>query len=290
MLGLALGDAIGAPFEGGAVERFAWKVIGRLGRSETKWTDDTQMSLDLADSLVACGGVDQDDLAQRFARGFNPFRGYGGGAARLLKRIRKGADWREANRAVFPDGSYGNGAAMRAPVVGVFHASRPGGLVEATTRTAEVTHAHPLGIEGAVVVAAAAAAAAGDEDPFEAAAAEARLDPFVERFGRARAWLRDDAAPEPAEVVGALGNGIAAAESCVTAVYLAARFRAAPFMELLSFTADCGGDVDTIGAMAGGIWGAARGVAALPEDELQRLEQRDRIATAGQDLHAASVA
>jgi len=39
-----------------------------------------------------------------------------------------------------------------------------------------------------------------------------------------------------------------------------------------------GGDVDTIGAMAGGMWGAARGRAALPAEEIAALEDSERIA------------
>ena len=45
LMGLALGDALGAPYEGGLAER------------------DTQMSLDVADSLLACNGVDEGDLS-----------------------------------------------------------------------------------------------------------------------------------------------------------------------------------------------------------------------------------
>jgi len=48
----------------------------------------------------------------------------------------------------------------------------------------------------------------------------------------------------------------------------------------MGFVIACGGDTDTIGAMAGGIWGARRGAAALPEEPLARLEQRDRLQAA----------
>src|SRR5690349_18966772 len=114
LLGLALGDALGAPYEGGPLERLLWRLSGRTRQGEMRWTDDTQMSLDLAESLAEKGALDPDDLAQRFARSYHWSRGYGPGAAKLLKRIACGADWREANRSVYPAGSYGNGGAMRA--------------------------------------------------------------------------------------------------------------------------------------------------------------------------------
>jgi len=66
LLGLALGDASGAPYEGGIPERLAWRVIGRTAEGEMRWTDDTQMSLDLAESLVAKGRIDTEDIARRF--------------------------------------------------------------------------------------------------------------------------------------------------------------------------------------------------------------------------------
>jgi len=280
LLGLALGDALGAPHEGGPVEKLSWRVLGRTGRGEMRWTDDTQMALDIAESIAVHGRIVPDDLALRFAESYRWDRGYGAGAARLLKAIARGADWREANRSVFPDGSFGNGGAMRVPVVGLLGVRDPDRVADDARASAEVTHAHPRGQEGAVVVAAATAAAAGDADPLARAAEEASSPECRARLETAAAWRDAGAAPDPHEVVARLGHGIAAAESCATAVYIAVRFLDATFDELMGFVIACGGDTDTIGAMAGGIWGARRGAAALPEEPLARLEQRDRLQAA----------
>ena len=56
-------------------------------------------------------------------------------------------------------------------------------------------------------------------------------------------------------------------------------------LELQHFVAKGRGDVDTIGAMAGAIWGAARGVQALPQDQLRMLEQRERLEFLATSLH-----
>ena len=291
VLGLALGDALGAPLEGGPVERMVWRVLCRINGVEMRWSDDTQMSLDLAECLVATGGVDADDLAQRFARSYRWSRGYGPGAARLLKRIARGANWRDVNRSVYPDGSFGNGGAMRAPVVGLFFSARPDELVTAARESARVTHAHPLGVEGAVVIASATARAMATRAPSEilqAAAVHCESAPFRERFEIARTWLDSGEAPAATAVRDRLGNGIAAAESCVTAVYIALRFLGESFAEVPAFAAACGGDVDTIGAMAGAIWGAANGASSLPSDSLSELEDRDRLLAAAAALHEHS--
>ncbi|MFT7679859.1 MAG: poly(ADP-ribose) glycohydrolase ARH3 [Planctomycetota bacterium] len=291
LLGLALGDSLGAPHEGGPVERLLWAMIGRTRKGERRWTDDTQMSLDLARSLLACKGLDLDHLALAFAGSYRWSRGYGPGAAKLLGRIGRGVPWREANRSVFASGSFGNGGAMRAPVIGLYFAQCTQlEIVAAAEDSASVTHAHPLGIQGAALIACATSAALGGARSLElldAAASSCNLQPYLERLASARAWLEEGQAVTPKQVRAQLGNRIVAAESCVTALYLAVRFLEADFLELLAFAAACGGDVDTISSMAGAIWGAARGAGDLPEAQLARLEQREVLESVADSMQRA---
>lgn len=292
VLGLALGDALGAPYEGGPLERMLWRLIGTTGAGEMRWTDDTQMSLDLAESLAQKRMLDADDVAARFGRSYHWSRGYGPGAARLLKRIRRGMDWRQANRSVYPDGSFGNGGAMRAPMIGLYFAGRTDELLAAARLSASITHAHPLGMEGAVLLASATALALEGLAPpaiLAGAAAHCSCDTFVTRLGIAAKWLNAGEAPTARKVVRALGNKISAGESCVTGLYLGLHFQSSSFADMLEFTADVGGDVDTIGAMAGAVWGAANGVGALPAADIARLEQSGRLIGAASDLYAARI-
>jgi len=280
ILGLALGDAFGAPYEGGLAERALWTLIGSH-RGRRRWTDDTQMTIDTAESLIKHGDVDQDDLARRFAQSYRWSRGYGPGAAKILKRIGRGQPWQTASRSVYRDGSYGNGGAMRVPVVGLFFADEgEARIVDAARASAAVTHAHPLGQEGAALVALATALAASDaptEKVIETLFRRAQASEYRDRLRMAREWLYSEHQARPLEVASKLGNGIAAWESCVTAVYLALRFETQSFDELLDFAIRIGGDVDTIAAMATAIWGAAQGCAALPEEQLRCLDQRERL-------------
>lgn len=266
MLGLALGDALGAPYEGGVVERAVWKLIAR-GR--LRYTDDTEMAILLAESLLAHEGVDQDALAASWAAQCNWSRGYGAGARRLLGLVADGTDWREANRRIFPDGSFGNGAAMRIAPVALYYAGREG-LDEAIKAASEITHAHHLGIEGARLVAHAVVRALEDRSPLEVASDHPE---YAERLERARAG----AAP------GELGNSVLAQESVVTALCLAAR--CVSFEELMEQVVATGGDTDTIGAMAGSVWGARHGYQALPDAQ---VEERDRIERLARELARAA--
>jgi poly(ADP-ribose) glycohydrolase ARH3 len=288
VLGLALGDALGAPFEGGILERLLWRMIGRTRAGEIRWTDDTQMSIDLIESLLAKETIDPDDLAARFAASYRWTRGYGPATGKLLKRIATGADWREANHSVYPGGSFGNGAAMRAPIVGLAYASRPRELDDATRQSAIITHAHALGVEGAVLMARATAAAVrgcSSNEIFQQAADCCRQEQFKSRLVIAKAWLDSRLDVPVFDVARQLGNRIVAHESCVTSLYLALRFIDKPLLEMLQFIAAGAGDVDTIGAMAGAIWGAANGADRLPDGQLMALEQRERLATIATELH-----
>ncbi len=256
-----------------------------------RWTDDTQMSLDIADSLVDLGTIDCDDIARRFAAGYLWRRGYGPGAAKVLKRIARGEDWRSANRAVFPQGSYGNGGAMRAPVIGLFFSARLDQLPDAVSSVSTITHAHPLAIEGALLVALATALAStgtSASDTMSELLQTARLESYAGKLASAQAWLVADETPTAKSIAARLGNGMAAIDSCVTAIYIALRFLNRPFLEMHKVIVQTGGDVDTIAAMAGGIWGAANGVGELPSAELMKNEQRERLLATAAALFASS--
>jgi poly(ADP-ribose) glycohydrolase ARH3 len=287
VLALALGDASGAPYEGGILERAVWAVIGKRN-GKHRWTDDTQMTIDVIESLVACGCVDQNDLARRFSQSYQWSRGYGPSAARILKRIRRGQPWEVASRSVYRDGSFGNGGAMRAPILGLFFATdNEDELVKAVYASTVVTHAHPFGREGAVLIALATALAFNDmssEGIIEQLCQRAETPEFLSRLHTARAWLQAGSNVAPRTVASELGNGIAAVESCVSAIYMALTFRNSSFNELLGFAIRLRGDVDTIAAMASAIWGAARGLNALPQALLEQLEQYDYLKAVARSL------
>jgi poly(ADP-ribose) glycohydrolase ARH3 len=277
LLGVALGDALGAPHEGGILEGALWGGLGMGKGALLRWTDDTQMTVALAESLVDRGGVDPDHLAMHWARSMEWSRGYGPGASKLLRRIRGGEDWREANRSIFPGGSFGNGGAMRAAPLGLWFHGDPGGMERGVRESTSITHAHPLGIEGAMIIAHAVSWAldggemVGLYDVIEDAC---HHEEYLARIRLARKWLEDP--PEVADVRRRLGCSVVAHESVVTAVHAFSRL-SGDFKEMMEFIVRLGGDTDTLGAMAGGIFGAYRGKDALPADLLDRLERRPHI-------------
>ncbi len=277
ILAAALGDAFGAPYEGGIIEQLLWRILGRR-RGKRCWTDDTQMSVDVIESLLTCNKMDQDDLAQRFASSYRWSRGYGPGAAKLLRRIRKGEHWSIANQAVYVNGSLGNGGAMRAAPVGLFYgAGDDKKLVQAVRSATLVTHAHPVGLDGAVVIGLTVALVCRDY-PVQEIMKRLRLHiqtmDMHNRLAIAERFFHAEHPVAPKQIAQELGNGIRAQDSCVTACYIGLALRKAPFVDMLTYTREVGGDTDTIGAMAGAIWGAACGYQYLPEELLNQLEHR----------------
>lgn len=277
LLGHALGDALGAPFEGRKPERIQarYPTPARMlfdpPETRLRYTDDAQMAIAVAEALSEHDTPTPEDYAARYVDNFEIWRGYGGGAKRTIQALSEGMEVDQAARLAFPDGSYGNGAAMRAGAVGLRFSTDRAQLVEHARNSALPTHCHPIGIDGAVLIAAATAFAlrtantAFDRHAFWADVGGLAVSrEFEARLGEARN------VSDPAQI-GTLGTGIAAHDSAVTALALLALFPD-DYPAAVSHAVCLGGDCDTIAAMAGGLVGARTGVDSLPEIWLERLE------------------
>lgn len=201
------------PFEGASPaqipERLAM-VEARLGAGT--YTDDTQMAIALAESLLDRGGVEAEALGRAFVAAYDPQRGYGWGTTEVLRLVRSGVHPHDAAGSAFGgEGSHGNGAAMRIAPVAVRYADDPAALSQAALASARVTHAHPLGIEAAAAQAVAIAAALNETSPLDAALAVAGSPELKARLERA-AELRDTDL-EPVQLAAELGNTAAGHES-----------------------------------------------------------------------------
>jgi ADP-ribosylglycohydrolase len=278
--GLSVGDAFGELF----FTREPFRVTDeRLPDGPWRWTDDTHMALSICEMLKSHGRIDQDDLAQAFARRYleEPYRGYGGGARALLQRIARGDDWRNVSPVLFGGGSYGNGAAMRIAPLGAFFAGRPSQAADQARRSAEVTHAHPEGQAGAMAAAAAASIAAMEEPPEGRAFLSAVLEYIPEGLTRARTETALAIPPDRfIDAVRQLGTGYeVSAQDTVPFCLWCAAYHLRDYEGALWQTVRGLGDRDTTCAIVGGIVAlSARGVPdpwierreALPENFLDR--------------------
>lgn len=263
LLGLSAGDAYGEYcFSRDPAEVAARIEAGQVPPGSLRWTDDTAMAVSVVETLEARGRIDPDDLARRFALRYaeDPARGYGGGAHAILSEIARGKDWRAVSRAAFGGtGSWGNGGAMRAAPIGAWYAGDPARAASEGTTSAEPTHAHPEGIDGAAAVAAAAALAAAsgregaepfDRDAFFTAVLDVLGSGRVrEGIGKARV-LGDVPAERAAWSLGS-GMAVAAFDTVPFCLWVAA-WRHSDYAAALRDAA-CGIDRDTTCAIVGGI-------------------------------------
>jgi poly(ADP-ribose) glycohydrolase ARH3 len=293
MLGHAVGDGLGAPFEGltsdliFATHGRASQIVERPPIDVLYCTDDTHMGLAVAEVLCEGGAADEEKLMQAFVRGYDPKRGYGAGMRRLIEVAAFNEDWRTLRETLFEGGSYGNGGAMRAAPVGLFFHEDLNRVWAEAGASAAVTHRHPLGIEGAQLLATAVALAtrgeAGDKEAL-----------FGELYRRATQeeyqWLLRTAWRLTAnDSLALLGSGLEAQRSVVTAI---ACFAIAPdsYPTVIARALALGNDTDTVMGMAGAISGAHLGVEAVPEKLIALLEHgaqgREGITTMAEKLHA----
>jgi ADP-ribosylglycohydrolase len=278
--GLSVGDALGAQFFVPGTS-LAALLDGQPPDGPWPWTDDTEMACSIVSDLREHADIDQDRLAARFAEHFEPYRGYGGGAVVLLRQIRNGIPWREAAASAFGgQGSMGNGAAMRVAPLGAFHAGDNRTAALRAMSSAQVTHAHPEAVLGAVAVAVAAAESGwarmtgGRPTPDELLATvqahliDGRVQSGVERARR----LLDVSVAEAAYE---LGNGaqVLAFDTVPFALWTAARWLG-DYPAAIHACVEAGGDVDTTAAIVGGIVATytGHGPGGIPPSWLERRE------------------
>jgi len=259
--GLSVGDALGEIFFGPQGDVLARIRAKKLPLRRRRYTDDTQMAISVVDTLLTHGRVEQDYLARRFAERMEYDRGYGLGSLGILESIRLGSDWRSVGgRAFGGQGSFGNGAAMRVAPVGAYFGGNIEDVVENARLSAEITHAHPEGIAGAVAVALAASFAVtlhGTKQRFDASSYFNRIvqntpDSAV-KDGIVRATKIPLSAP-PLEAAQILGSGQnISAQDTVPFVVWSAGGNMLSFEEAFWSTVEGLGDRDTTCAMVGGI-------------------------------------
>lgn len=277
LLGLALGDALGAPFEGKPTETMRARYpatadfLATMPAGELWYTDDTQMAIGVAQTIVDCQCIDHAELCRRFAENYRPQRGYGSGARKILQAMVDGEDhcWLAAN--LFPGGSFGNGAAMRVAPIGLFFHHDHEAIVEQARLSSLPTHVHRLAIEGAQLLALAVGFVTASNgfdrtDFFDHLSGHARSPEYAGPLRRAK----EISGPRDLPL---FGNGIEAASSVVTSI---ACFSLTPdsYEQTVANAILLGGDTDTIAAMAGAMSGAYLGRQGLPGRFLERLEDR----------------
>ncbi|GAA4548109.1 ADP-ribosylglycohydrolase family protein [Streptomyces collinus] len=266
IVGSAVGDALGAPFEFGPPGAFSARfpeaghggeMCGGGGWEPGEGTDDTQMAVVLAESLLQCGGLDLPDIFARFQR----WAAAGPKDIGLQTEgvLTNGMPWDLAAAIQFQVSrrAAGNGSLMRASTSAVYFA-RAGrtATMDAARRIAALTHGDRAAWEGTAVFHELVRLTLSGADPI--CALPDVLD-LVHPDHRRRyaAVLADDWHPGRATEF----NG--AVWPCLGSAVWALRTTDS-FEDALRAAIDVGGDTDTVAAVTGGLAGAYYGWEAVP--------------------------
>ena len=280
LLGLSVSDAFGEQFFLPPDEEERLLALRTPPPAPWPYTDDTEMALSVVAELWRHGAIDQGRLARSFAQHYDGSRGYGPAMHRVLRAVREGEPWADVTRREFSDqGSWGNGAAMRVGPLGAYFADDLPAVVEQARRSAEVTHAHPEALAGAIAVAVAAATAWSERaEPSRLGRPEflGRLLPFIpesdvrSRIRKARALPASASIPFAVSV---LGNGAAlSAQDTVPFALWCAGAHLDDFEQALWLAVSGGGDRDTLCAMVGSIVVLSAGKERVPSAWLAARE------------------
>lgn len=141
ILGAIAGDIIGSVYEFRSTRNYNFEMFDDRMRP----TDDTVMTIAVADWIMHDAGLTEDSLAKTMRKWGNryPRAGYGRSFNMWLNQENAG-----------PYNSWGNGSAMRVSPVG-FAFDTLERTLSVAKATAIVTHNHPEGIKGAQATAAA---------------------------------------------------------------------------------------------------------------------------------------
>jgi len=280
LFGIALGDALGWPAEPLNLDqlkvRFGPQGIQELPEPAL-FTDDTQMTLAVAEALIDAGDQDLEGLMAAVSRRFvewlhNPesYRGPGASCLYGARQLERGAPWREAGNP----GSKGCGAAMRVAPVGYFFQHDLPRLREVAAATALTTHRHPAAEVGAVAAAFLAKlaldrASIADFVPLLREEIQGLVAEVDQALGRLeQAFQMSDLTAALAHI----GEGWVAEEAVLGALFC---FLQHPndYLAAVRLAANTSGDSDSLAALTGGISGSYLGIQALPAAWVDRIEK-----------------
>ncbi len=275
LLGIALGDALGLACEGMGADAIArrfgriddFHILGRTGFV----SDDTEQSALVAQSLARSEDLESCRRAFRRAMlGWFLRLPWGIGLGTIRACFKIGLGLRRSGVM-----SAGNGAAMRAGVVGAVFADDAAERQAYGRALAEVTHRDARAVDGALFVAELTALSVGapsDEDRgalVERALSVVREQSLAEAIASGLAKARDGAsAREAGEALGTSGFVV---HSVPMATYAFVRFGSEPVGALTELIS-AGGDTDTHAAILGSWLGALHGEASLPSELIDRIQ------------------
>lgn len=255
MLGAITGDIIGSVYERNNIKTKDFPLF----RDDSRFTDDTVMTVAVAEAVMNGGSRDDFiDAMKKYGRMY-PDVGYGGAFM----------NWVFSDSRV-PYCSYGNGSAMRvspcAWAMDCGFCARtglwPSNARERARLSAEVTHNHPEGIKGAMAVTDAIFMCRFYFGGYSADYEEPINDDPLECKRRIKAHIEDTYGYDLSKTIDEIRPNYRFSATCQETVPQAiiAFLESTDYEDAVRNAVSLGGDSDTIAAMTGSIAEAAYGI------------------------------
>jgi ADP-ribosylglycohydrolase len=289
LLGAAIGDALGLPFEGAPREWLDQDPIegiaggGPHGQPAGAWSDDSSLLFCLAESL--CSGYDPDDIGAKFLAWWTeglwtPYGrafGFGHATAAAMHKMMVGIPPLKAGQS--GEGSNANGSLMRTlPVALYFHRNRDL-MLKAAHQVSSISHAHPRSLMCCGIYCLVASSLLRGADRREAVEDAVRQ---ANEYYRGPPWDDERVHLESILSLEAIGldrfqvkSGSYVVETLEAALW--SLVRGDSFRHALLVAVNLGGDTDTVGAVTGGLAGVCHGRDGVPEEWLEALARSDDI-------------
>ncbi len=292
LLGLAVGDAMGAALEFAAPGTF--KPVtdmvggGPFNLKPGEWTDDTAMALCLAASLTECG-FDPLDQMNRYLKwyreGYMSCRGRCIGIGRTVSSaLLRFEVTHEPFSGLAEDSAAGNGSIMRLAPVALFYAMRPDLAVTKAALSSLTTHGARAALDACRYLAGLLVGALQGVDkdellsprysPVPGCFEEEPLAPEIDEVA-----LGSFKTKNPPEIRGT-GYVVRSLEAALWAFYHSSDFRDGCLLAV-----NLGDDADTTGAVYGQLAGAYYGEDGIPVKWREMLAWRELIETLAEKLY-----
>ncbi len=318
LLGVAIGDTLGHPFEGilrnaihSKFETFE-EFINNNRRLFSTYTDDSQLTIHTAEALIKGKGFNLNNFITEYIRWLDdPPIGPGYGCISSITKLKSGVSWKKA-----ASNSGGNGTVMRIAPIGLFFCKDLKGLKYASIKSSAITHSHPAASAGAIVIARAIAYLI-DKDPkigfsidnffdviisFISGSQEDVWKEFIQILKKLKSNLdlsieaglikfSQVGVKSPFFIEQYLGKSFVhpyALSTVACAIFIFLK-RLKSFKECIYELATAGGDSDTVGAIGGSLAGVYFGMKNIPIELIKIVKNNKKIFKLSEALYKTFV-
>jgi ADP-ribosyl-[dinitrogen reductase] hydrolase len=254
------------------------------GLGPGQYTDDTEQTLLLAETIIEAGFFDVEKFTSKLADWgrcwtLDPSlnRGVGWTSKTAIQELLRDRPWQEAGLPTPTCGS-----AMRTAPIGLVYHCNLDLVARYADQQSLPTHSSNAARAGSIAVAVGVALSLLGFSPIKVVEMAATFSDRVDReFARSLLFVKELLDLDPPEALAEIGTSPMVVETVPAAFYCHLKFEPE---DALIAAASSGGDTDSIASIAGALAGASRGSAWIPKQWLSCLEERGRIEQAASDL------